>query len=94
MFVVPALCGGEGGVVLHSDVEDVGGVAGDAAHEAGGRGHGYEGREGGLGCAGLEDFFQFFVDAEAGGAVCELAEQGGGELSVIACQLGRRIVCD
>jgi hypothetical protein len=47
-----------------------------------------------LGCAGLEDFFQFFVDAEAGGAVCELAEQGGGELSVIACQLGRRIVCD
>ena len=78
--VVAAVGGGEGGVVLHADVEDVGGVAGDAAEEAGGGGHGDEGGEGGGGGGGCEGGFEFFVDAEAGGGVGYLAEEGGGEL--------------
>lgn len=40
VLVVSALLGREGGVVLHADVEDVGGVACDAAQETGGGGHG------------------------------------------------------
>ena len=51
--------------MLHADVEDVGGVAGDAAEEAGGGGYGDERGEGRRG----ESFFQGFVDTEAGGGV-------------------------
>lgn len=80
VFVVAAGGGGQGGVVLHADVEDVGGVAGDAAEEAGGGCHGDEGGEG-RGCSGGGGGgFELFVDAEAGGGVGQLAEEGGREL--------------
>ena len=42
MFVISATGGGKSGVVLHANVEDVGGVSGDAAEKAGGGGHGDE----------------------------------------------------
>ena len=80
MFVVSALGRGQRGVVLHAYVEHVGRVAGHAAQEAGGGCHGDEGGEGGRGFGGGEGFFEFFVDAEAGCAVGQLAEEGGGEL--------------
>ena len=80
VLVVSPFGGMERGVVLHAYVEDVGGVAGHAAQEAGGGCHGDEGGEGGRGFGGGEGFFEFFVDAEAGGAVGQLAEEGGGEL--------------
>lgn len=70
--------------MLHADVEDVGRVAGDAAEEAGGRGHGDEGGEGRGGARGGEGFFEFFVDAEARCGVGQLAEEGGGELCGVA----------
>ena len=77
VVVVSALGRGKRGVVLHAYVEDVGRVAGYAAQEAGGGCHGDEGGEGGRGFGGGEGFFEFFVDAEAGCAVGELAEEGG-----------------
>lgn len=52
--------------MLHTDIQHVGGVAGHAAEEAGGRSHDDEGGEGGRGAGGGECFFKFFVDAEAG----------------------------
>ena len=80
VFVVAAFGRRERGVVLHADVEHVRGVASYAAQEARGGGHGDEGGEGGCRFGGCEGFFEFFVDAEAGCAVGQLAEEGGGEL--------------
>jgi len=84
MLVVAPVLRRERGVMLHADVEDVGGIAGHAAEEAGCAGHGDEGGEGRRGEGGGEDFFEFFVDAEAGGAVGQLAEDGGGELVLVS----------
>lgn len=66
--------------MLHADVEHVCRVAGYAAEKTAGGGNGDEGGEGGGGARGCEDFFQFAVDAEAGGGVGQLAEERSGEL--------------
>ena len=76
VLVVAAVMGRERCVMLHPDVEDVGGVTGDAAEEPGCAGHGDEGGEGWCGEGGGEDFFEFFVDAEPGCAVGQLAQYG------------------
>ena len=57
VLVVPALSRGQGGIMLHSHVQDIGGVSCDAAEEAGGGGHGDEGGEGGGGAGGCESGF-------------------------------------
>ena len=52
--------------MLHADVEDVGGVAGYAAQEAGGGGHCDEVWESRSRGGSGEGLFEGFVDAEAG----------------------------
>lgn len=93
VLVVAPILRHERGVVLHADVEDVGGIAGDAAEEAGCAGHGDEGGEGGCREGGGEDVFEFFVDAEAGGAVGQLAEEGGGQLSSVRGTIQNMGIC-
>ena len=75
MFVVPPLGRRLREIRLHPHVQHVGGVANDAAAEAGERGHPDqtaegEGRVGVRGCGGrCEACLEVFVDAEADGAV-------------------------
>lgn len=70
--------------MLHAHVEDVAGIAGYAAEEAGCGGHGYEGEERGFRFCGCEAFFEGFVDAEARHAVGQLAQLRGGELRTVS----------
>ena len=57
VFVIPSFLRGEGSIMLHADVEHVGGVAGYAAEETAGGGHGDEGGKRGGGACGAEDLF-------------------------------------
>ncbi len=57
VVVVTPFGGGESGIVLHANVENVGWIAGDAAEEAGKRGEGDEGGEGGVVGGGGEVLF-------------------------------------
>lgn len=86
VLVVTALGVGQRGVVLHAHVDDIGEVAGDAAHEARGHGHADERRERRLLAAVGADvtLLDLLVDAEAGGRVGELAEQRGRDAGVEA----------
>lgn len=89
VLVLASLLQRERRVVLHAHVEDVAGVADYAADEARGRGHGYEGEEGGFLLCGGEAVFEGFVDAEARHAVGHLAQLGGRKLEkwVVSIQL-------
>lgn len=68
--VISPLGRGQSAVVLHADIDDVGGVTGDAAKEAGGGCHGDEDGEGGR---ARVEVLEVLVYAEAGGGVGYLA---------------------
>lgn len=89
MLVVAPVVGGQRGIMLHAHVEDVGKVAGNAAQEARGDGHGGKNGEGGLAAGPRVAGLEFFVDTESDGRVGQLAEEGGGYAAVE----GERAVC-
>lgn len=66
--------------MLHTDVEDIGGVSSYAAQEARSGSHGDERGERGRRDRSGEVTFKLFIDTKAGSRVGQLAEERGGEL--------------
>lgn len=73
VFVISFLRRWQRRIILHANIEDVGGIADYAAEEARGGGHEDELEEGRAFGVGVGDIFQFLVDSEPRGAVGDLA---------------------
>lgn len=84
VLVVAALLDRQCRIILHADVHDICWVSNDTTDEAGCGCDRYKNWHGWGGGWGSEALLELFIDAEAGGGVGDLAEEGGGEAGVEA----------